>query len=522
MASPVVALAISPIRSAHSTPARRRQITPSPEASSYKHSLILTTPRKKPCTLILGGSLPTQPYFAPRLLFPEGAASIQGIQNLHAHPPRSDILASNQNTGRHVPLPFDLRDPTIALDHEDVQPLLCNVFPGTRNVVEGLHRSFLLFQVEKLPEKPWPLTVGGVPITITDNVEGRGPLFPKQRLLPSKIKICSHYAGQDLASGRVLRDLARELNDAIQLNLPRVRLLELMYTKDRAFYAILADDVDIHAVYKQLPVMIANCFVGYLRDEELKRPHWADKQAKRLVSPQPEQGITDDTPYDILRPGVVVCSQTIKDNAHPAWLATTSGVQVQNSAGDRFMTAASHGIGIDEQVWQIASQGPKRLVGKAVQEISFTDISLVQLGEDIIFSNETFENSAGHVPQFTRLFGEDPASDKTVDGICYLNSPYTGSMDGVVVMNSVKLEKSSHPTEDALKYVLYDWLYVGQEDGNSDKERPPDGTSGSVIWDDDGVILGFHHYYITNGPFAGFAAMVSAIELVEAGYRLAR
>lgn len=405
--------------------------------------------------------------------------------------------------------------------------MLYNIFPGTRNVVEGRRRSFLLFQVDKLPEKPWPLTVGGVPITIADSTEGRGSLFPRQRLMLSKINICSHFADQDLSSGIVLRNLAREVNDAFRLNLPGVQLLELMYTKDKAFYAILANHVDFNAIRNQLPARIANCFVGYMRDEELRRPRWADLPPRRLINPRPTEGIIDDTPYDVLRPGVIICSQTWKDHSHPAWFSTTSGVQVENSAGNRFMTAASHGIGYKESVWQIASSsiashGNKKLLGRAVQEISFTDVTLVELEEDITFSNETFENSAGEVPRFTRLFGEDPTNDRTADGNCYLNSPYTGSMDGVVVMNSVKLETSSHPTEDALRYVLYNWAYMGQEEGNPDKERPPDGTCGSVIWNDDGVLLGFYRYYVADGPFAGYAAAVNASEVVNAGYRLAK
>lgn len=521
MASTVVALAVSPIRSARSTPARRRQITPSAEASSSKHSLILTTPKRTPLNLFLGGSLPTQPYFAPKQLFPEGAGSIQAIHNLHAHPSRTDF-APTQNTGRHVLLPFDLRDRTISLDHEDVRPVLYNIFPDTRNVAEGRHRSFLLFQVEKLPERPWPLTVGGVPVTITDGTEGRGVLFPKQTLMPSKINICSHFAGQNLSSGIVLRSLAREVNDSFQQNLPGVRLLELMYTKDKAFYAILDNHINFRDIHNQLPAKIADCWVGYMRDEELKRPQWADWPAKRLINPRPTEGIIDDAPYDTMRPGVIVCSQTFKDNAHPAWFATTSGVEVQNSAGDRFMTAASHGIGENEYLWQIASQGRKKVLGRAVQEISFTDVSMIQLGEAITFTNETFENSAGEVPQFTRLFGEDEVNDETVDGNCYLNSPYTGSMDGVIVMNSVRYERSSHPTQDALSFVLYNWAYMGQEEGDSDKVRPPDGTCGSVIWDDDGVILGFYRFYLHDGPFAGHSATVSASEVVKAGYRLAR
>lgn len=520
MASPVVAVAVSPIRSARSTPARRRQITPPAEASSSKYSLILTSPRRKPRNLFLGGSLETQPYFAPRLLFPAGAATVQAIENLHAHPHGAPI--PHQDTGRHVLLSFDLRDRTISLDHEDVRPMLYNVFPGTRNVAEGRRRSFLIFQVENPPEKPWPLTVGGVPVTITDGMDGRGPLFPRQRLVPSKIQICSQFSEQNLSSGIVLRTLAREVNAFFQQNLPGVRLLELMYTKDEALYAILANEVSLNTIRQQLPARIANRMVGYMRDEELMRSQWADLPAKRLINPRPTEAIIDDTPYDVLRPGVIICSHTFKDNAHPAWFSTTSGVQVENSVGNRFMTAASHGVGVNECVWQIASQGENKLLGRAVQEISFTDVSLVDLEQGVTFSNETFENEAGEVPQFTRLFGEDTTRDTVVEGVCYLNSPYTGNMDGVAVMNSVKLERSSHPTEDALRYVLYNWTYMGQEEGNPDKERPPDGTCGSVIWDDDGVLLGFYRYYIAKGPFAGFAAAVNASEVVNAGYRLAR
>lgn len=400
--------------------------------------------------------------------------------------------------------------------------MLYNVFPGILNVTEGRHRSFLLFQVETLPKKPWPLTVGGVPVTITDGKEGRGPLFPRQKLVPSNIKICSHFAEQDISSGIVLRNLAREVNILFQQHLPEVRLLELMYTKDEAFYAILANEVSLNAIRDKLPARIANRSVGYIRDEELMRPQWAELPAKRLINPRPTRGVIDDTPYDVLRPGVIICSQTLKDNAYPAWFSTTSGVQVENSAGDRFMTAAVHGIGVNERIWQIASQDRTKLLGRAVQEIAFTDVSLVQLEQNITFSNETFENSAGEVPRFTRLFGEDTTRDKRVDGNCYLNSPYTGNMDGVVVMSSVKLEGSSHPTEDAMRYVLYNWAYMGQEEGDPGKERPPDGTCGSVIWDDDGVLLGFYRYYIAEGPFAGFAATVNASEVVSAGYRLAK
>lgn len=327
MASPVVELTVFPIPSTRSTPARRRQITPSAEAGSPKHSLILTTPRHKPGNLLSGGVVSTRPFFGPRQLFPDGAASVHNIGNLHDQPHRLDTAVPTPNTGKHVLLPFDLRDPTILLEHEDIRPVLYNVFPGTHNVCAGRNRSFLLFQVDKLPEKPWPLTVGGLPIVICDDMEGRGVLFPKQILAPFTNSIIPHFGDRDLSSGEVLRDLAREVNMFFTEALPRVQLLELICTTERAFYAILANDVDISAIYRQLPGKIANCTVGYMRDEEIGRPHWADMPARRLINPQAAQGIIDDTFYDIMRPGVIVSSQTLKDHAPPSWFPTTSGVE---------------------------------------------------------------------------------------------------------------------------------------------------------------------------------------------------
>ncbi|ROW03084.1 hypothetical protein VMCG_05782 [Cytospora schulzeri] len=521
MASPVViAVSVSPIRSEHSTPARRRQLTPSIEVSTHKRSLVLTTPNQKPANLAIGATFPVQTYFAPKQLFPEGVASVQdALQYTHAHPPRPDIPGHLQGAGRHVLLPVDLRDPAVDPEGEDVRPMLYNVFPGVLNVNVGRKRSFLNFQVEKLPQQPWPLTVGGLPITIADFTRGRVMLFPKQRLSPSKINICPEFQDQDLSSGTVLRQLTIMVHDEFKRTCPQVRLLELIYATDGALYAILAG-VNVDSVLANLPAKFANRFVGYLRDSDLRRPRWVDLPAKRLITPQHTQGIIDDTPYDTLRPGVIICSRAQEDHAHPGWYSTTSGVLVEDPAGNRFMTAASHGID-NEEIWQLGSVSARRSLGEAVQEISFTDVSLVQLRQGVEFVNETFENSAGEVPRFTRLFGEDP-SDKLGDGNCYLNSPYTGDMEGVIVMTSVKIEASSHPSDIALRYVVYDWAYLGQEEGATDRARPPNGTCGSAIWNDDGVVLDFYRYYLQEGPFAGFAVAVSASEVVKAGYRLAK
>jgi hypothetical protein len=68
---------------------------------------------------------------------------------------------------RHVLLPFNLHDLSNDIYKGEVSNLLYHIFPTTINVAEARWRSHLIFQVEELPESPWPLTVGGLPFTIS-------------------------------------------------------------------------------------------------------------------------------------------------------------------------------------------------------------------------------------------------------------------------------------------------------------------------------------------------------------------
>ncbi|RYP62873.1 hypothetical protein DL769_007132 [Monosporascus sp. CRB-8-3] len=514
----VIGMAVSPVVAQPSTPPNKRRTSPSAEVSSSKQTLVLTSPSRRPPNVSLGVEFSLQPFFPPRQLFPRGVAKV-AHQYTHAHPSaesREEKRAIWQN--RHVLLPFNLRDSNLAISGSDVHRLLHNIFPGTTNVTEGRYRSHLLFQVKELPSSPWPLTIGGVPITIIDESgRGRPLMFPWQNLGNLNISICrASYGDVRVLSDTVLRKLAADVNAEFQKNLPSVRIIELMFTCERTFYVVVDDHIQIGAIRGSLPGRIANCPVGYLNNNELHRPLWADLPAKRQVEPQPKMGIIDSTAYDILRPGVMICSKLLKENSHPAVFSTTSGVLVQNAAGDNFMTGASHGIGDQGTVWQ-ANRSDK-IIGKAVAEISFTDVSLLELGKDVRFVNATFENSSGVTPNWSRLVNSDDILDWP---ICYLNSPYTGNMEGIIVMKSVKLEASTHPTQDKLRYVVYNWSFMGQQEDNDGRAQPPDGTCGSVIWDDDGVILGFYHYYIAEGRWAGFSPSVSASEVVEAGYTLA-
>ncbi|KAK0727804.1 hypothetical protein B0T26DRAFT_766477 [Lasiosphaeria miniovina] len=383
--------------------------------------------------------------------------------------------------------------------------------------------SHLIFQLSRWPSPPWPLTVGGLPITlVVEDVltaEGRAFIFPRQIFGNGTISICSeaHYTNAATFSDVLLCRLGSDVNAYFLKHAPPgVRMLELIHTCERAFYVVLDDHVKIPA--KWMPGKIANRFVGYIHNQELRRPSWADLPAKREIQPQPMTGVINDTTYDVLRPGVLIRSKMLQDHAHPAVFSTTSGVLVQNVVGDTFITSASHRIGEGEMVWH--ANRPDRIIGEAVVEISGTDVSLLKLKDDVVFINQTFETDAGAVPEFTRL--KTSTEELPLGSLCYLNSLYTGNMEAVLLASIRYFKTSPYLAESQLAYNIYNWSYTGQEEGNEGKLRPPDGTCGSVIWNDEGVITGFYHYHIEDGPWAGFALSASASAVVDAGYSLAK
>lgn len=176
------------------------------------------------------------------------------------------------------------------------------------------------------------------------------------------------------------------------------------------------------------------------------------------------------------------------------------------------MTGATHGIGQSRTLWQ--KNRPDKVIGEAVIELPTTDISLIQLKPDVVFENVPFENNLDVVPHLARIATSEDAG-RSVS--CYLDSAFSGFMEGVVVASSARI----YVLGDTPRYTVYNWMYTSQEEANTDKVQPPDGTCGSVIWNDEGTVLGFYHYYMTGGEWPGYAVSVSASELAEAGYRLA-
>ncbi|KAJ5885475.1 hypothetical protein N7495_009985 [Penicillium taxi] len=91
----------------------------------------------------------------------------------------------------------------------------------------------------------------------------------------------------------------------------------------------------------------------------------------------------------------------------------------------------------------------------------------------------------------------------------HLNSPFTGNMDVVVVGKSIRYEGPR------TRFIVFDWSYSGQVEDNIMAQTPADGVRGTAIWDDNGVVSGFYHFYTKEGRWAGFSASISASELSE-------
>jgi hypothetical protein len=413
-------------------------------------------------------------------------------------------------------LPVDLKDPLIDPLVEPVLSLLKHIFPDTMNVSISASRTWLSFNFKEFPSKPWPLTIGGLPVKLTTYKSGHVAFFPRAPFGITGISICEEFRSvQGNFSNAQLLQIAAEANSELTARCPHIRMTEIMSTCENFFYVILDNTANLARDGPKLPGRIAGRRTRYMLEKDMCRPLWTDLKARRQIQPNASTKVVDNTPYVVLRPGVCLRSRAFRGDGHPAHYTTTSGVIVKNIAGDRFMTADAHGIGEDETVHQILPDGAIRPLGKAVQQVTDTDVALVQLNPGVQFVNETFEDHHGFTPRFTRLFGEH--SDDLMNSIdnVYLDSPFTGRIDGVRTISSIRIP------DERLPHVAYEWAYVGGEENGGIDYEAPDRICGSAIWNDNGVIVGFFRYYFHEGPWAGYAASVSAAHVVNAGFKLA-
>ncbi|KAG5305338.1 hypothetical protein I7I50_05702 [Histoplasma capsulatum G186AR] len=481
------------------SPNRKRKITPSSEESSAKRIAVITSPpREHRADTVQRSSVPNPlgwPTSAPQ-------ARIDERQTFFTNPRLQRKLSSPEQAPppplQHIILPFDLRENPDAFYNEENRNILSSIFPETHGL--AMDSMFLIFLQTKVPPKPWPRTIAGVPVCFAPEI---GPQYiPRPIGIPAYVKNPS--ISKDL-NGRAMQDW-EPLFVSIKTYFQEqgISITEVMYLKSYVVIVLEHRNTDPTKLLSQA----ANIRCFYYYDDEIGRP--ASLRACRLTDPTPTN--PDNNEYSTLQPGLRVTSDYLPSKPG-TFLSTTAGVLVRDAVGNEFMTVAPHGFP-DECGLIVNHPLPSgRDIGELIREVAHTDVALVKLRETEKFSNVTFQNSILESIQLKRLASaKGPPEENTI----YLDSPDTGCVLGSLLMTSfqrVPIDDSFQPNQ---QWVFTIWNYMGQDISSTLPER----ICGSAIWNGDGDVLGFFRYAPKAGVMKDWCAGIAADELINKGYTL--
>jgi hypothetical protein len=370
---------------------------------------------------------------------------------------------------------------------------LLNLFPTTFGVDVG---SFVTFRVRTLPPKPWPLSIGGLPIHFStakhDNCFDPGESAKGPRILTHINLQRDHHF-----SNNILKDVI----DAL-LNIKAIKLRSVFWLTG-IWQITIAERVDKEV----LPSFICSnaAFYKFATDIDYPGP-----SALRQKAPQGTE--YDDSIYvmssdALLRPGIMLASSTVRgvgDN-ELCYKQTSSGILVKDQQGSLFITVASHGFEDDCLVYH-PNPHTGVIIGKIVKGIPGTDISLVKLNPGLRYVNETFGTSDR--PCGIQADGISPGHPpylRSFDTIS-MNNPFSGDCEGLVFgLGAIIPEDGPH------KHVEHQWIFL--ENG----DEPVGGSCGSPIIDANGQVVGLFRYKMPNSRDC-FA--VSAQTLRDNGYEI--
>ncbi|KAK2812177.1 hypothetical protein FQN50_001534 [Emmonsiellopsis sp. PD_5] len=395
----------------------------------------------------------------------------------------------------HIILPFDLRRDPSAFNPEN-RKYLYAIFPDVE--VISFDKRFLRFYMKKLPSKPWPRTIAGVPAYLTSDKSNEGPVAPIKRTSSSRTRLFDDIdCRYDPTKRRQIFDLIKEYFGEVKIGIS-----EIQYWSNFVVIVLDSDDTDMTAV----PRAVASCPCYYLFESEMGRRN----DLPALATDESHGDIYDDSQYTVLRPGIMLSSGVEEESGQE--LLTTSGILVRDRNGNQYMTAASHGFPLGQKVFHPHQNG--REIGEAIMELPYTDVALVKLHDNETFLNEFFESN--HLQKAApSLRGSIPSSDVTSGNTVFMDSPFIGYEEGTVGCHAV----TRIPTHDphglaTMEWIETRWDYFGQ----GSAQNYIDGAHGSVIWDGDGKILGFFRYTPASGHFVDWRHSFSADHLIDKGF----
>ena len=366
--------------------------------------------------------------------------------------------------------------------------LLLTAFPGATGI--GGNMGFLTVVYDTLPPKPWPVALAGLPVHIS--TEHFAQPLPLKRPGGHK-RIFGEIDARGGASKVLFTDIINYFRDELNVSIQAIANIAVRWE------IRVPDDT----ILSNLPCMIAKTLATYIFEHEVDEPMEAALRGKR-----PDGLIWDTTLYNDLRPGVMLSSGRV--NGQGPELLTTSGIQVSDDKGNKFITVASHGFpGNLTSVYHPNADGD--IIGYVRHKIPDSDIALVELLPSKSYQNETY----------TGYVAEGMIEGVTIKGIrkkymspgdnVSMENPFSGYHDGVYMGPQLKRIPADEASVEH-HWLEIAWLWLGNG------IEPVNGSCGSVILDEDGNVVSFFRFLADKYPGCGLGVAASTLE--EHGYYL--
>lgn len=354
-----------------------------------------------------------------------------------------------------------------------------------------------------MPSKPWPKKIAGVPCYLTADRNDPGPIIPIRCRSRSSIRLSNDLDLRDSeAAVDLIFDLVRDFFAQTDIS-----ITEILFW-GHLIAIVLDDEGSKTEGVSAVPRSVAQCNCFYLFESEMARPR---KLTARQIKPVSLAKI-DDSQYDTIRPGVMLSS-----GRHPMgeWeVLTSSGVLVKDHGGSQYMTVAAYGFPFGGKVHRPNASG--RTLGNPVVELTHADIALVKLDQGVDFVNEPFENTVMQAPAF-KLEGFVRAAETKIGADVFLDSPFSGFVEGTRGPHSLLQVPFDDPREPEQLWIRCQWDYMGQDTN----KFMVDSMCGSAIWDQNHKVLGFFRYAPKSGVLMDWCMSVAADHLLDKGYTMA-
>lgn len=223
--------------------------------------------------------------------------------------------------------------------------------------------------------------------------------------------------------------------------------------------------------------------------------------ARRLIAPSAT--VRDDTCYiPDLRPGVMLsCGWNGGEE-----LYTSSGIIVENSIGEKWLTVASHGFPLGNQtVYHPAANGP--IIGTVEKLFEDTDIALAKLRMGIHYVAQTFGSDLKPSIEMKSL---RKSAGLLIGDTLTMENSFSGLCEGIFmasIWKSIPADENPHK----LPWVVISNFYLG-----NGGEESIDGSCGSPVVTEIGEVIGLFRFMTNNGK----AYCVSVEVLMETGHKL--